>query len=509
MKTLKFSIVIALCSVIIYGCSTKSAAPPHLVAVPNNAAVVLSFNAKQIVEKAELNNLKQYKFFSLLQRELNDVAEQGLMDDFLEDTRTSGLNLDHIVAYLAASDYTTKNMEPCFGVVFLIDDAKTFEGFLKKSGLDIENNSAPLFHKKTTLKWNDKIAVISRGADENSIDIFNEDASQSILANELFKKDYSDKNDVYLFFGYNYILDMFKEAAHYTGYYSPQSTFQILDSYKDMFMSININAEKGEFVAAGKMLPEKKANALFKQFYKTNFNKDLYQYFPDKSLMALKFAIKPLDTYNEYKAYLTGDNDVNRALEEYDEKITAVLGYFTGDVLGNLFEINLRTMSDFAIAAGITEGKETEVTALVKELGAVENPKGYYVVRKSNPALYFAVNKNVAYLTGNTASIEKFLADGYTPNIASAEDFGKELEGALSYFYWDVNIDHYPSMLKGLIELSSEGKRLMPLLKQLKSLNASTTGTNSFEFKLKFNDDGYASKTLLKGIDELVARNFR
>jgi hypothetical protein len=442
--------------------------------------------------------------------ENTSAEESKLAKDFLKDTRTSGLNLDNIFVYLLGDD--TESIG--FGVTFLIDDVKTFEELLKKNELDaddIERRKINFIAFKVTVQWNDEIVVISSGdVANNGIDIFNEDEAKSILANELFKSEYSGKDDAYLYFEYNFIQHV---LAHISDYYGsagyPRGDFSsAFAMYKDISLSMSFNAEKGEFVATGKMLPEDKATALFEKIYKKDFDSNLYKYFPDKSLLAFKAAVKPLDAYNEYfKTYFNGNDEIQAMLEAYDEETTSVLGCFSGDILGSLSGINnLNSMPDFAVAAGVAEGKESDVIALVEGAGFAKRPDGYYSLNMHNFNLYFAVNNKVAYLTGSTEAITKFLDNSYyASDITATKDFGKELKNALSYFYLDININDYPTMLKGLVEMSSNGRAAMPLLNKLKSINASATGKNSFEFKIKLNDNEYASKTLLKGIDEVAS----
>ncbi|MDR2652317.1 MAG: DUF4836 family protein [Prevotellaceae bacterium] len=550
MKTIRFSIIIALFSVIVCGCSKKSATYPHLVAVPKNAAIVLSFNAKQIVDKAGLNNMEQYKFNSLIQKEIETapVQQAKIFKDFLKDTRTSGLDLNNIFFYVLNSEVTEYDA-PTFGITFKIDNLKTFENFLVKIDLLYDDTEKKIhLPNGMTLQWNDEIAAISN-ADETDIDVFNKDESKSILANELFKSDYSEKNDMYFYAEYNFLIKIMEAMSYYTDYYgADQASLAGLDLYRDMSISISLNAEKGEFVAAGRLLPVDKATEIFGKFYKTDFKDDLYKYFPDKSLTALKFAIKPLDIYNHYKKIigigqteeptetateeveiLDEDGNViekeevvidkysgyasstNLALkmmvEQYDSKITPVLEIFTGDFIGNLWGLTNLGSLDFAVAAGIVEGKENDVTALIEQLGFVKNSDGYYSKNIYNFNLYFAVNKNAAYLAGNPEAIANFLKNGYSSDITSAKDFGKEIKDAQHYFYLNLNINDYPPMLKVALGMSSEGKMVMPLLEKLKSLNGSATNSNGFELKLKFTDNDYASKVLLKGIDELVSKN--
>jgi hypothetical protein len=500
--------ITALCSAVLFGCSDKSAVPPHLIAVPKDAVTVLSLNAKQIVEKAELNKPEQYQFYSLLQQELQNSAHKDVVKDFLKNTRSSGLNLDNIFVYMMESGDIECNMS--FGAVFLIDKLKTFEKFLEKSGLypDTENRLVRLF-EGITIQWNDKIAVLSRNVVESGVDIFNADESQSILANELFKEEYSGKNDVWLFFEYNVIGELLKEYPYAKYATAPEELSAMFDLYKDLSMSMSLNAEKGELVATGKILPAEKATELFGKFYKTDFDRNLYHYFHDKSLLAFKFALKPLDIYNEYKKYfsgLAGDRDVEIFMERYDAKVISVLSNFTGDCLGSLMSFS--ATPDFAIAAGVVEGKENEVIKLMEGLGFVKRPEGYYSLG-GGVNLYFAVNNSAAYLTGSVAHITDFLANThYTANIATAKDFGRELEEALCYFYWDVNINNYPSILKSVLSMSEQGNMAMPLLEKLKSISTGTVGTNGSEFKVIFNDNEYASKTLLKAADDLISQYF-
>jgi hypothetical protein len=498
----------ALCSMVIFGCSTKSAVPPHLVAVPKNATVVLSLNARQIVEKAALNKPEQYQCYSLLQQELKNVAEQETINKFLKDTRTSGLNLDHIFAYLTGDGATSKEATPCFGVVFLIDDIKTFEDFLKKNGVYTESGGSVLIFERLNLQWNDKIAVISKNAAANGVDVFNEDESKSIADNELFNSEYSDSNDAYLFINYNSLITNFLENhPYYAGYNHIANLFTTFDFYKELSLAVTLNAEKGEFVVAGKVLPVEKATELFGKFYKTDFDSDLHHYFPDKSLVAFKFAIKPLDSYNEYKKYLSSAHErIETVIERVDAKVTSVLSCFTGDILGSLSDI---TAPDFAMAAGINEGKENEVINWIKELGFVKKPKGYYLLNKTGLKLYFATNSKVAYLTGNLTNITNFLDNShYTSNITDAKDFGEEFEKALCYFYWDLNINHYPQLVKSALRLTPQGEILIAVLEKLKSMNMRMVNINSSEFKIKFTENEYASRIMLKEIDKWAAQSF-
>jgi hypothetical protein len=510
MKPIKFAIIIALCSALFCGCAKKTAAPPHLVAVPKNAALVLSLNAKQIVEKAGLNNLNQFKAYSLLKQALENDFDKStkMIKDFLENTRNSGLNLDHIFVYLLTSG-ADKSIS-C-GVTFLIDDEKVFENLLKEiTWLDVDtNNKTVVVDDELILRWNDEIAVISVNAGNNDVDIFNTDESESIVADELFLSEYSGKNDAHLYMKQDVLFTTLNDI-YYAGYMSKQ-----IDRHKDLWLSVNFNAEKGEFVVAGKTLPAEKASELFEKFYKTDFNDDLYNYFPDKNLLALKFAIKPLefyseylDAFSEYKKFFdaTGANHKMK-IPAYDEKITAICSYFTGDVLGSLSGINFTNIPGFALAAGVVDGKENEVIALLEEEGMVKNQAGYYSKSKGGFNFYFAVNKNIAFFTSDPESIAKFMDSGYTPNITSAKDFGKELKAAIAYFYVNLNINDYPSIVKpGIASLSREMRTFMPLIEKLKSINVSATST-SFECKLKLTDNDYASKVLVKTLDELLATN--
>ncbi|MDR1199501.1 MAG: DUF4836 family protein [Prevotellaceae bacterium] len=551
MKTFKFSIIIALCSVIICGCSKKSVTNSHLVAVPDNAAIVLSINAKQIIEKAGLNNPDQYKVYKLLQQEIEGAPaeEAKIIKDFLKDTRTSGLNLDNIFLYLALTD-DSENAEPYYGAVFLIDNLKTFENFLGKAKLsdDIESRLIHLPDGISTVQWNDEIAVISNAAGYG-IDVFNKDEAKSILANELFKTDYSGKNDLYLYAECNlFLLNILKQMSYYT-VPMENAMLKSLEAYKDMSMSVSIDSEKGEFAANVTLLPVEKATELFKKFYRTDFNSNLYRYISDKSLMAVKFAIKPLDIYNQYKKNIGMDKTGETAettteqveilddqgnvtdeeeviidkysgytsrydlaqkmmIEQYDAQITSILENFTGDFIGSLSGITNITVPDFAIAAGIVEGKENDITALIEQVGFVKNSDGYHSLEIQNMNFYFAVNKNIAYLTGTPEAIAKFFDKGYSSDITSAKNFGKELKDALSYFYLNINVNDYPALLKTFIAMSQEGSMVMPLLEKLKSISISSVNMNSGGLKIKLNDSDYASKVILKEIDKLASEYF-
>jgi hypothetical protein len=544
MKTVKFTMIIALCSVMIFGCAKKSSTPPHLVAVPKDAAIVMAFNAKQIAEKSGLNELKQYKFYSFIQKEIENLPgnQAQLIKDLLSNTRVSGLNLDNVFLYVTVNEAGLEYEAPLvFGVNFLIDDLDVFEEFLEKTELSVWADGRKITFPDMTIEWNDKIAVISILSGNSDIDAFNSDETKSILANELFKKDYSDRNDAYLFAEFNAFISLME---NYSGQYEYQEAFSTLEDYKDVAFSLACNDEKGAFVATAKILPEEKAVEFYDKYYKSDFDSELYKYFPDKGLLALKFAIKPLDIYNgvktssgiskddsestesteqvEYldeKGNVVGSEDVviekrsnyspyydyqmKMFIEQYDAKITSILSSFTGDVIGSISEYT-GMIPDFALAAGIAEGKESDVIALIQEIGFAGNPDGYYSLDVQGVRIYFAAKKNIAYITTSTNSVAAFLNDGYGANITSAKDFGKELKEANMYFYVNINLNDLPAIFKVGLNLTEEGRQLMPLLETLKSLNISSVNKTVNEFKIKFNGSDYSGKIILKVIDELL-----
>ncbi|MDR3226705.1 MAG: DUF4836 family protein [Prevotellaceae bacterium] len=555
MKTLKLAFIIALCGIIICSCSKKSDTPAHLVAIPKNASFVLAFNAKQIVEKAGLNKPEQYKFYSAIQEELNRMpAEQSkAVKDFIKNTRNSGLNLDNVFLYLVMNDNVLEDETyPVYplsvGITFLIDDLKTFEKSIKDNDVATWDGDEKVISLGyyVSLQWNDKIAVITFNADEN-INLFNTDEANSILANELFKADYSDKNDAYLFAEMNTIINLAEDFSN--DYYSANQLINNLEQYKDMAMSLTFNDEKGSYVAAAKLLPEEKANELYGKYYKTDFDNNLYKYFPDNSLLAMKFSIKPLVYYNEYKkaigigqaeeptestteqveiidekgnvvetedvvidkynGYAQNYNyEIKMLIEQYDEKVTSVLSCFTGDFLGSISGLTNMLQPDFAVAAGIAEGKESDVTALMKEVGFTENADGYYTLSIGYVNFYFAVKENIAYVTMSTNAVAKFLDKGYSPDITSAKSFGKEMKDAFYYVYLNININDYPALLKTYLNMSlgtEQAKVIMPFLEKLQSINAKSVNKNGGEFRIKFNEKEYASKIILKAIDAIAA----
>ncbi|MDR3133210.1 MAG: DUF4836 family protein, partial [Prevotellaceae bacterium] len=277
-------------------------------------------------------------------------------------------------------------------------------------------------------------------------------------------------------------------------------------------LAVKFNAEKGEFVATGKLLPAGKVAKLFEKFYSTDFDDNLYNYFTDESLMAFKLAIKPLDVYDEYKKYagnMAGyDQNIAALVKRYDPKITSILGHFTGDLLASLSSVSIGDIPDFTVAAGILEGKAGEVAALVEGLGFTKTPEGYYALGRS---FYFAVNDKAACLTGTLAHVKNFLNGGsYKPNITAAAGFGAALKNAPVYFYWDVNINKYPAILKSGIAMTPVGNSILPLLERLDAITVRTVDTNGSEFKVKFtNKNDYASKTFLQSFDEWAFQYFR
>jgi len=528
MKTIKTILTIALFSVILCGCSKKSTTPPHLVAVPKNAFFVAAFDAKQIVNKAGLNKMNQFKFYSTLEREFNNLPAENAktIKDFLKNTRSSGLNLDRIFVY-ASPEHNALGFSA--GFTFEIDNLKTFEKFIDATELASyrEGNKIILPYDETTnIEWNDNILVIS--TNPTNINIFNSDEKESILANEIFKTEYEkSNNDVCLFVDFNGFI-------HLAEKYTDDEELQQFQQYKDFSIFANITTEKGSIVSTFKGFPEEKVSEIYGKFYKQDFdNIDIYKYFPEKSLFAMKFAVKPLDFYSEYKKNIGIVTDENQTetteeetedyymysrynnyndaikyyIEQHDAEITSVLSCFTGDLLASFVGMTDQFQPEYAIAAGILEGKESDVISLIEKAGFKKNDN-YYTLNNGID-VHFAINNNVAYLTGSTEYISNFFGKAYNSNITSAKDYGKELKNSPSYFYWNININDYPSILKMYTNMSEEGRMAMPLLEKLKSISAKMNNAGEGEMRLDLTDNSeYATKTILNGIDDLLAKYF-
>ena len=540
MKQIKFTILIALISVIFCGCSKKSTTPPHLVAVPKDAMCVIAFDAKHIVDKAELNNYEQYKMFTFVLEAIeNQPAEmRKFIKDFLKDTRVSGLNLDEIFMYMSFNEG-----DESVGFTFLMDNVKKFEKLLEKADLMlwIDEDRMIVTPSGMKIQWNDKIAVI--GVNTGDTDLLNSDEKESILANETFKNAYTNDKDVWMFYDMKLFFDRVFSISEEVGL--GQGDLAAFKLIMDFSFTLSFNSEKGSLVAEGKVFPEDKFTELYEKYYKTDFDSELYKYFPDKSFFAIKLAFKPLDAYKNYKEIMgigvseepTGlateeveildDNgkvidvesiDVDSYrynlnynyqmkyfIEQYDEKITSVLSNFTGDFIGSVSSLENIMMPEVAIAAGIVEGKESDVIALMHEMGFEKNSEGYYSASVEFVKVYFAIKKNIAYFALTEDAIAKFLANGYSPNITSAKDFGSELKAANIYSYMNMNINDYPAIVKTFIK-NSQGQVLMPLLEKLQSASMRNIGMTGNELKIKFNDKDYGSRTIIKAIDEMVVK---
>ena len=98
----------------------KAGSLDHMKIIPANSAMVMSINAKTLVEKGGLNDYKNFELYKKFHGEIAKYEpEMGkIIDEFLKDTRSTGLNLDQIFVYLQPKD--RYDMLATF--VFSVDD---------------------------------------------------------------------------------------------------------------------------------------------------------------------------------------------------------------------------------------------------------------------------------------------------------------------------------------------------------------------------------------------------
>ena len=469
MKTTKSKLIVLLC-IFLCACSGKNDIQYNLTAVPKDANIVFAFNAKSIIEKSGLNNYQKLKSYSILEKEFTDKKSK-LIKEFLQNTRSSGLNLDHIFAYSKKGD----NNNPGMVITMKMDNKKTFESFLKKLDEDYEtviddkgNSSYTNIDDKFQLKWNDKLAVLSYNA--TTLEVLDISEDNSILTVPDFKENYNYNIDnfIYLDQGSEFLKSLLN-TGNRMNYYDIFGTAPL---YEGTCFVGALNIEKGRFVLNYKLLPEQKINEIHEKypFINHSFDNNIYKYFPNKALLASKLSVNPIEIYNSIKTNLTCSSknivnynntneehldEVAKCIEKNDKIISQIANVFSGNLLLTIPSIEDNMLFQLYAAFSIKKDKEDELIQMIESSkNFIKNKEGYYTLRGVRPDMFqivFAVKNNILYCTTNTESVKKFLNDeSFSPNITSAK-LDCDIKNDLMMCYFDLNINYYPAILKMMI----------------------------------------------------------
>lgn len=503
--------------------------------IPKNAFLVTTFNAKQMVEKGELNKFKEFNLYKIFRDELakNNEKYGNMLDEFMSNTRTSGLNLDMIYLYTIKDTSDSGNINAVF--LFKMDNMSTFESKLKEltqgEGKEPESKSAYKqmnLNYDTDLVWNKECLYIVVGNytwdEEDDVTdysyLFAENKT-SIMDNADFAELAKQNNDISLWMSYDQLLT----ASGLSDLVKNQIPFDI--SALNLNSALNFN--NGDVKLTSSVSPKSKIEEVLKEYpiIKKDFDADLLKYLPEKSysVMKLSFNVQEVvkliqkqfdkiyaDTTHEYDQY-----DVSYrygplfALSEVmkSDAFTTISNGLGGDFIISVYDFQKGLMS-MPLASLIFNVKNKETFDVIVGLLPSEllkkQEKYYTIMAGPLPVGYVAFKDNKVFATTDETAVTAFLDKGIEKNIAHSE-IASDLKNDI--FYWNLNLDlnSYPEHINMLLR-TTMGRNyniLTSFLNIYKSVEYKVTNDNNVEFVVKMQSNNNNSlKTILKNLDENI-----
>ncbi|MDR1154070.1 MAG: DUF4836 family protein [Bacteroidales bacterium] len=515
MKNIRQMAVLLCIGLILFGSCRKNI-PPHLKAVPDNAAFVIAFENKQLTGKSGFNNLNDCKLFQKMcdQMKIGDKGVQKMIDQFLENPKSSGLHLDQ--SYF----FVVKRGEGVFGaMLFGMNHVATFEASLKETMQATGNTE---FHAEDkgaykiaranggVVAWNRELLLVGGGKDcatVNYDEFFARPQEKSIVSvtdfNDFNKRDY----DIGFWASYDAVTDLASPAAY-------MQKRDIREELSGAYIHSYLSFENGEARLSTLMTPPSKVKDFFAKYaaIKTDFDNSLLRTFPDKSYLTLKLSLNMTEYFQmlrEISKLLDAGFPTDRMMLNNPDVNTMISG-LAGDLILSVYDFVQGPLPVPLLGVAFTVKSRDDFDKMLATIPQkiIRQKEEYYVVSTGMMvSVYLAYRDNRVYITDDADAIAAFTGKGFDRHMA-ASSLGKSMEKSLCLFYINLDADRYPERVRSLLqsELGAKAGESLNFLKPYRDFSLSIDPDYELVFSLKLKDASQNSlKQILKNFDEIAA----
>lgn len=416
-------ILILFLNIQLYSKKTEKKSLYHYI--PSSASIIVSLNIDQLKTKGDFNSLRKIKEL----RELEKIVIENEFPNFIENTDLLGINLKNDI-YIFNMKNNTKIQ---YAIICVLDNAKTFLNIAEKLRFTIKERKSIYYHhlaynEDIVLAWSDDVAVILPVSDNN----FDTIQYQEIL-NEIFSsarkntynnrdKSFSDlqkqKKDISVWVNYSDLLLYFYNMQNFQNIpnlgtdnieKSKQMYEKIMDNYKNIFLTVTVNFQKGKITSDSHLYFAKNKNRELYKNYMRKLRKDMIQYINQEKTYFIFFS-----GFNmEYLTKFLSENDElmknylqNSMKESKYNKIIEILNSFKGDITASIYPDPYNNASP-KFSLGLTINNKEKLTQLLSdgvEKGVLVKGEKDYAL-KNNVDTRISFNKDVL-LVHNDPSLE-------------------------------------------------------------------------------------------------------
>lgn len=494
-------------------------------AIPADANYVLHFDNKALIEKSKYDIFKNptvQQGINVSKAMLKDEAKIKIVDNFLKDANSFGLNLKNDLYF-----YTNYSV---YGIVIGVDDASKLKDNIQKLSMmpeDMIKTDGDINYispdSKEIVAWdkNKLIVVVDitspyRNSDNTPVNVeelaktqLKQSSDKSINTNKAFAEFSKSKKDISIFYsmkGMDKLYSLYGLNAHAEAMNSLNKLFENLEG---LSVGMYTSFEKGEVKATSQTYFE---NADAEKKYKDLVNKmtgtlkgDQLKYIPKDPLFAMSTNVKGEGIYS----YLKEIGLVDMMIKEIDDsmqsdKIAEIVQQFNGDVtlaVTSVKEEGYKTIPECALFAEVSDTEK--IMAILKEELLDKNAGAFtevsptvFYMDEGKMKIYFGINNNNFFVT-NIESVYNSLNSTDLKN-----EYSDIAKGKSSLMYGNIQT------LKPLVE--SGGKSTAQALLILNELGkyefVASVGNYTGEGKLEFaTKDKNSLEVLCLKIDQIIS----
>lgn len=322
-----------LFALVFTACQREAPVPDDsLVFLPENTAMVTAIRARQLMDKADFQAIKQSEGYQEMIREAQ--ATNPVLAKVLEQPESSGVDLGKNI-YLSAE--MRENQKPLISISFSIADVKAFEALLKSADVEVRPAADKGYHlaspsRNSALAWNDKVAII--GVTEDDTDVQAEmkrylegQPERSIAQNKNLRRTLVQEFDIANWVSSDFLLD--SEMAKGSSALLNYSEEDLRGNYIQHFLTFEkgLVKSKADFYFKNRIAND--LSMLFRDKVKTDFVKLA----PEGEALFFMATAFDMDGINQLLIEKYSKGLAEGGLQEYGISTATLMKALKGDIM--------------------------------------------------------------------------------------------------------------------------------------------------------------------------------
>ena len=391
--------------------------------IPNDAVMVMRFDIKSMISKADYNLFDNQTFKKFVESEnvKMDDSQKKLFENFKKNPNSFGIDI-------LGNAYFFMN-EQVYGILLAVNDAKKVFENLKSIDKSFENMIAQksgvysLNQSGTQISWNnEKMLILFNysqflGVNAEDVDYFNLPKEKSIVSDVNYQKFVAAKGDISLYYSMSNYQGFMENFANFGNQYETEENAKakemmekmaaLYDNFKGVATILNCNFEKGKVVTSMQTLyatkeVEQKYNELY-DYSGAKLSGEFFKYIPENPifLFSMDFDGEKILAMFEKLGLISLYDEL---LKEIDENIEfdykALIKSIKGDIMFSAYNLSTKNRNLRVEIAAFAKLSNPDAA---KSLLEIINAK----IGKENKSFDFGIKDDFFYITEKGGLVER------------------------------------------------------------------------------------------------------